>query len=122
MVKARIYFKTLTVTLGNFSCNFSRNFVATQVAPKIAKCIRPRQQIILPFSVTASVAESKIRFYFSQRSRKRFYRLFQHLRSATSSATFLAMLSSISQAESSLLSSPWSSSAVPLHSVTQLFV
>ena len=37
------------VTLGNSSCNLSRNFVATQVAPKIVKCNIARQQLVSQF-------------------------------------------------------------------------
>ena len=46
------------VTLGNFSCNFSHNFVMMQVAPKIAKCNIPRQQLVSQLFAAASVAES----------------------------------------------------------------
>ena len=34
------------VALGNCPSNLSRNFVATQVVPKFAKCTTPRQQLV----------------------------------------------------------------------------
>ena len=64
-----------------FSCNLSRNFVATQVAPKIFQHTETGTCLAI-FVVAASVAESRT-FYFSQRRLQRFYSLFSALHSVT---------------------------------------
>ena len=53
--KSIVNLPKVAVTLGNFSCNFSRNFVATQVALKLFKCNIPRQELVSQVFVGTSV-------------------------------------------------------------------
>ena len=118
MVKAIIYFKTL-LHLAIFHAILLRRKLHQKLPSVSYQDGKFSRHFLLPQAL------QKVKFdstFHNDRGNDFIDSFNVTLRSATSSATFLAMLSSISQSESSLLSSPWSSSAVPLHSVTPLFV
>ena len=54
------------VTLGNFSCNLSRNFVATQVVQNIAKCNSLLQTCVAIFLLPQSVEVSSVKNSFNE--------------------------------------------------------
>ena len=54
------------VTLGNFSCNLSRNFVATQVERNIAQCNSLLQTSVAIFLLRQSVEVSSVKNSFNE--------------------------------------------------------
>ena len=109
--KSIVNLPKVAVTLGNFSCNFSRNFVATQVALKLFKCNITRQELVSQVFVGTSVEELDATFHND--CGNDLIDFFSVTQCNTPRATCLAMLCSISQS-GSLLSSPRSSSVAVL--------